>query len=86
LQNIHVSYGYISIDFTNLSINLWANKLRTVIRVQWSGGPLGSDYGMALNLPGMAKFKINVAQRKFISELAFILVKQDRDMQWQQYQ
>jgi len=55
---------------------LWANKLRTVVRVQWSAWPI---------VPGIAKLKINVAQGKFISELAIILVKQGRAKQWQQY-
>jgi len=36
-------------------------------------------------VPRVAKLKINVPQRKFISVFAFILVKHCRDKQWQQY-
>jgi len=44
-----------------------------------------SDQGAIIILPHVAKLKINVPQGKFILEFAFILIKQCRDKQWQQY-
>jgi len=62
----------ISIDFSNISTNFVGKQTNN------------SDQGAIV--PHVAKWKINVPQRKFILKFAVILVKRCRDKIWQQYQ